>query len=348
MVKGVQVKESPEYLRLSLAAAMTLGFRSGRFYRNARLHCLNLLLTYEEGCFANCAYCGLARERSGKFAQKSFIHVEWPVYELEAVLERIDKYGDGLERICISMITNPRVRQHLEEIMRGIRARTNLPISLLITPTILDENDLLKFKQGGADRVGIAIDAATPDLFERLRGKSIHGPHRWERYWQMVTIALQVFGKGKVGVHLVVGLGETEKEMTAIIQRVHDLGSHTHLFSFFPEGGSRLEDLSQPPMGQYRRIQLTRFLMEENMVSFKELAFEERERIREFGIPKDRLLSVIDSGLPFMTSGCSGKDGRMACNRPYGNSLPGPNIRNYPFPPTSEDISRIRQQIWNY
>ncbi|MFQ5834761.1 MAG: radical SAM protein [bacterium] len=348
MAKDVQIKESPEYLRLSLAAAMTLGFRRGRFYRNARLHCLNLLLTYEEGCFANCAYCGLARERSGKFAQKSFIHVEWPVYELEAVLERMDKYGDGLERICISMITNPKARQHLGEIMRGIRARTDLPISLLITPTILDENDLLEFKESGADRVGIAIDAATPDLFERLRGKSIHGPHRWERYWEMVTIALRVFGKGKVGVHLVVGLGETEKEMIAIIQRVHDLGSHTHLFSFFPERGSLLEDLSQPPMGQYRRIQLTRFLIEENMVSFKDFAFEERERIKEFGMPKDRLLSVIDSGLPFMTPGCPGKDGRMACNRPYGNCFPGPNIRNYPFSPTSEDISRIRQQIWDY
>ena len=34
---------SPEYVRLSLAAAMTLGFAEGRFYRNARLGCINLL-----------------------------------------------------------------------------------------------------------------------------------------------------------------------------------------------------------------------------------------------------------------------------------------------------------------
>lgn len=161
-------------------------------------------------------------------------------------------------------------------------------------------------------------------------------------------MALKIFGKGKVGVHLVVGLGETEKEMMTIIQRVHDLDSCTHLFSFFPEKGSLLEDLSQPPMGQYRRIQLARFLIEENMTSLQDFTFDERERIGEFGIPEDKLSPVINSGLAFVTSGCPGKDGKMACNRPYGNSSPGPNIRNYPFVPNSEDIFRIRQQIWDY
>ncbi len=348
MATDIQIKESPEYVKLSLAAAMTLGFRGGRFYRNAKLHCLNLLVTYEEGCFANCAYCGLARERSGEFVNKSFIHVEWPAYQLEAVLERMNEYGDGLERVCVSMITNPKARQHLIEIIRGIRAGTDLPLSLLITPTILDEDNLLRFKEGGADRIGIAIDAATPDLFEQLRGKSVQGPHRWDKYWETIRMATEIFGKGKVGIHLVVGLGETEKEMTTIIQRVHDLDSRTHLFSFFPERGSLLEGLSQPPMGQYRRIQLIRFLIEENVTSFKNFTFDERERIGEFGLPEDQLLAVINSGLPFVTTGCPGKDGKMACNRPYGNSIPGPNIRNYPFVPNPEDISRIRRQIWEY
>lgn len=348
MARDIQIKESPEYVKLSLAAAITLGFRGGRFYRNAKLHCLNLLVTYEEGCFANCAYCGLARERSGKFVHKSFIHVEWPIYQLKAVLERMNEYENGLERICISMLTNPKASQHVVEIIGNIRAETDLPLSLLITPTILEEDDLLGFKAKGADRIGIAIDAATPDLFQRLRGRSVQGPHRWEKYWETISMALKIFGKGKVGVHLVVGLGETEKEMMTIIQRVHDLDSCTHLFSFFPEKGSLLEDLSQPPMGQYRRIQLARFLIEENMTSLQDFTFDERERIGEFGIPEDKLSPVINSGLAFVTSGCPGKDGKMACNRPYGNSPPGPNIRNYPFVPNSEDIFRIRQQIWDY
>jgi len=42
--------ESPEYLRMSLAAALTLGLKNGSFYRGARLYCINLLLTYKRGC----------------------------------------------------------------------------------------------------------------------------------------------------------------------------------------------------------------------------------------------------------------------------------------------------------
>ena len=84
-------KESPEYLRLSLAAAMVLGFKSGQFYRNAKLHCMNLLMTYDEGCHANCAYCGLQKARSGKFIKKSFIRVEWPIYSLNQIIEKINE-----------------------------------------------------------------------------------------------------------------------------------------------------------------------------------------------------------------------------------------------------------------
>jgi len=54
---------------------------------------------------------------------------------------------------------------------------------------------------------------------------------------------------------------------------------------------------------------------------------------------------IIDSGAPFRTSGCEGYDGEVACNRPYANSRPGPDMRNYPFPPTPEDVRRIRCQM---
>jgi len=54
---------SPEYVQMSTAAAITLGLVAGQMHRTACTHCLNLLVTYPEGCRANCAYCGLARHR---------------------------------------------------------------------------------------------------------------------------------------------------------------------------------------------------------------------------------------------------------------------------------------------
>ena len=54
---------SPDYVQMSTAAAITLGLMPGKMHRCGCTRCLNLLLTYPEGCRANCAYCGLARHR---------------------------------------------------------------------------------------------------------------------------------------------------------------------------------------------------------------------------------------------------------------------------------------------
>jgi biotin synthase len=50
-------------------------------------------------------------------------------------------------------------------------------------------------------------------------------------------------------------------------------------------------------------------------------------------------------GEPFMTSGCPGRDGKVACNRPYGNERPSGPIRNFPFMPEKEDIEEIKKQM---
>ena len=46
-----------------------------------------------------------------------------------------------------------------------------------------------------------------------------------------------------------------------------------------------------------------------------------------------------------MTSGCPGRDGKVACNRPYGNERPSGPIRNFPFKPEPEDIEEIKNQL---
>ena len=68
-------------------------------------------------------------------------------------------------------------------ICRRVVNETGKAVSILISPTLMDRNDLEAMKDAGAERIGVAIDAATPDLFDRLRGKAVGGPHRWERYW---------------------------------------------------------------------------------------------------------------------------------------------------------------------
>jgi biotin synthase len=345
MDNSIEKQESPEYLRMSLAAAMTLGFKPGIFYRDAKLYCINLLLNYDNGCAARCAYCGLSNKRKGQYQEKSFIRVSWPTYALDEIIARISQRRNRVKRVCISMITNKRSIADTRLICKRLRSSFDIPVSLLISPTIVTRQDLIAFKVAGADKIGVAIDLATPELFDKYRGKGVGGPHSWYRYLDCLDSAIAIFGRRNAGSHFVTGMGETERQMVEIIQKIQDMGGWTHLFSFFPEADSQLKDHPMPAMDHYRRIQLARYLIDENLSHARQFAYDDQERIVDFGIRSQRLMDVIYSGEPFRTSGCEGYDGEVACNRPYANSRPGPDIRNFPFAPNAKDVERIRRQM---
>ncbi|MDR7598296.1 MAG: radical SAM protein, partial [Armatimonadota bacterium] len=100
--------ESPEWVRISMASAIVLRFRSGRFSRDFPFGGINLLLQYEDGCRSDCAYCGLARTRPGTYTEKSFIRVDWPLVSTDELVERMARYESALTRLCISMVTHGR------------------------------------------------------------------------------------------------------------------------------------------------------------------------------------------------------------------------------------------------
>jgi biotin synthase len=221
-----------------------------------------------------------------------------------------------------------------------------MPISVLISPTIIEKEDLIAMKEAGVDKVGVAIDLATPELFDRYRGAGVSGPHRWQKYWEILTAGLDVFGKLHVGAHLMVGLGETEKEMVSLMERMWQMGVVNHLFSFFAEESSGLAARPQPPWPNYLRIQLARYLIEHERCCFDDMKFDGPGRIIDFGLAPDTLNQVINVGAPFMTTGCLGPDGKVACNRPFGNCLPDVKQWNYPYTPNAEELTLIHENIF--
>jgi lipoyl synthase len=345
-------KRSPEYVQLSHAAAITLGLAQGRMFRIDCTHCLNLLLTYPEGCRANCAYCGLARHREEgrEYSERNFIRVDWPTLRFDDVIERVRAGSDHgrFERMCISMITHPRSNDDTRELLgRWIRELPRIPVSILSNPTTMERGDLEELHALGADIFTVALDAATPCIFESTRGRTVDSPHRWEHYWQVIGWAAEIFGQEKFGAHLICGMGETEREILAICQRLRDMGGHSHMFAFFPERGSMMEDWPSVDRGQWRRVQLARFIIDYAGGHVDAMRFDESGRVVDFGLPADRLDSIIESGKPFRTSGCPGKNDPeiSACNRPYGDSSPA-DILSFPFAPQSPDIRVVRRQMF--
>jgi biotin synthase len=103
-----------------------------------------------------------------------------------------------------------------------------------------------------------------------------------------------------------------------------------------------MEHHNPPAIDHYRRIQLARWIINEGRGSAEQMRFDISGKLIDFGMD---IQSLIQQGEPFMTSGCPGRDGRVACNRPYGNERPSGPIRNFPFAPERSDIEEIMAQM---
>jgi biotin synthase len=193
--------------------------------------------------------------------------------------------------------------------------------------------------KAGAERIGIPLDAATEEIFDKVKGLSAGGPYEMRRQLALLEEAVKVFGKGKVSTHLIVGLGETEKEMVYMIQKCVDMGVLPALFAFTPVAGTALENMNPPPIPQYRRIQLARHLIVHEIARCEDMGFDWEGRITDFGVDKQTLKQVVESGAPFQTSGCPN------CNRPYYNEKPSGPIYNYPRPLNTEEIKRAIEEL---
>jgi len=344
---------SPEYVQMSTAAAITLGIMTGKMYRCDCTRCLNLLLTYPEGCRANCAYCGLARHREADrdYADRNFIRVDWPAVPVADIVEKVAADGENtpFHRMCISMITHPNSDADTVSVLKAWTDRIDpatVPVSILSNPTTMTRDDVATLHGLGADIFTVALDAATPTLFDRTRGKGVQSPHTWKKYWEILNDARDIFGKEKFGAHLIVGMGESEHDVISVIQELRDMGGHSHMFCFFPEKGSLMDHLPATPRDQWRRVQVARYLIDYCGARIEHMSFDEHGRVSDYGLPKAELDGIIDTGLPFRTSGCPGKfqEDISACDRPYGDSPPS-NIASFPFQPNKTDLRKIRRQL---
>ncbi len=290
------------------------------------------LLTYYDGrCSANCKFCPQAREATADLRMLS--RVVWPRFELKKVITALGENSNEFERVCIQAVNYPGVVDDLCELVGEVKKACGLPISVSCQP--LKKEEIKRFAKAGVERVCIALDMATPELFERIKGTS--SDYRWGEHMDALNAARSIFDN-RVSTHLIVGLGESEEEMVRAIQLLHNQGITIGLFAFTPIAGTPLSSHPQPDVASYRRIQLARFLIVSNL-SRVELMHFDGGHIVDFGVGQDTINKTVKSGEPFRTSGCPG------CNRPFYNESPRGPIYNYPRKPTLKEIAVIRGQL---
>ena len=339
-------QNSPEFVRLSYASALALRLRSGQFHRSFAFGGINLLLNYGDGCRSDCAYCGLARSRPGQYEEKSFIRVEWPLLPTDEVVHRLAEHESRLTRLCISMVTHPRAYRDTLDITRRIHRAVKVPLSILVAPPTLNRARLESLRDAGVDMIGVGLDAVTEPLFRRHRTEvPAGGGLRWSNYQEVIRAAREVFGPWKVNCHVLVGIGETDREL---VETFFDLSARQilpYLFCFNPEPASRLGTHPKSTVQRWRRIQLVKYLVDAGALRPEAVGYDGSGMLRSIGASREELGQAIDSGIPFLTNGCPAKDGALGCSRPYGSYRPSEPTRDYPYLPGPEETARIRQEL---
>jgi biotin synthase len=265
--------------------------------------------------------------------------VSWPTFHTEQIIDKLQVAVDSgeIKRTCIQALNYRETPRHLQTLVEKIRQTTEVPVSVSFQP--LKHENIQLLADAGADRISISLDAATEELFDKVKGKCVGGLYRWQRQLELLKEGVNVFGKWRVSTHLIVGLGETEQDMIQTIQRCVYMGVLPSLFAFTPIHGTHLENRAQPAIQAYRRIQVARHLLLQKIVKYEEMLFDNEGRISDFGVSKQSLLQIVKDGKPFLTSGCPN------CNRPYYNEKPSGPIYNYPRDLTEKELSEIRTQL---
>lgn len=288
----------------------------------------------EKRCMANCRFCAQA---SGSNAELTRIaRGMYMPSDLDVVVKRISRAFERgyLKRACIQTALYDTWWQDTVHLIKRIRQQSKIPISLSVFP--LNDERYDELKKLGVDELVIPLDACTPELFDSIKGRSTGSPYSWEKHMDGIRRASSV--SGKVGTHLVLGMGESDEDAVRVISELWKFNVNPALFSYtYVPGAQRIAPEREDSVRHYRAVQLARYLILKGIAGYGDMGFEEGELI-DFGAGSDVVLGIIEEGSAFQTSGC------RDCNRPMANETFS-KIYNFPRKPSTEEIERIKEEL---
>lgn len=306
-----------EEIRVSIGSLGVLGMRKMKLPAPPT----TLYLMIGERCTYDCAYCPQARNSNGSVNFLS--RVIWPKTRWNELKKAIENAPAIVKRICFQVVSSPHFLDDTLFSIKEIKKISTLPISVSIRLSKME--DVKKLFEAGAERVGLALDVVTERIYKEYRGGN------FKESLDFILNAGKVFPHS-ITTHIIVGMGETDKELYDVMKRMYESTITVGLFAFTPIKGTRLENKKPPLLKQYRRIQLMRYLFHKK-IKF-EPVFDETGNLVSLTYYNKELLS--DPNI-FVTSGCP------HCNRPYYNEEPRGPIFNYPFP--VNDTSHIVKEF---
>jgi biotin synthase-related radical SAM superfamily protein len=287
-------------------------------------------------CRMACAFC--AQARTSHASALNLSRITWPRFDEKEALSRLGEAAarNDFRRVCLQVTVGQGYFRRTLELVEAVCGICDLPVDAAILPRNIGQVEALL--SAGVEHIGFGLDAACERVFREVKRARPERSRRsdWRRSIKLIEEAARRF-PGHVAVHLIVGLGETEREMVEMIQRMHDLGVVVGLFTFTPVRGTAMQDQPPPPLDTYRRMQVARHLISHDLAALGDFSFSAEGQLVSFGQPD--LEKTLADGVAFQTSGCPD------CNRPFYNERPGGPLYNYPRPLTPVEALRAVAEL---
>ncbi|SHJ62503.1 radical SAM protein [Tepidibacter formicigenes] len=294
-------------IRVSCGTAMELNILNGKL----DIAPTTAYLMIGNKCNNKCAFCSQSIESTSRKDKLS--RVLWPELKKEDLINAFLNYKENnIKRICLQVMGSNEALKEAMDFIKYIKSNLDIPIS--VSAKVENEYDLKELLEIGVDKIGIAIDGANKEVYEKVKGTN------FEQKIEFIKNMGSKY-KGKISTHIIVGLDETHEDIFILYEDLIKNSVTVSLFAFTPVRGTKLEKHEPPSIESYRRVQLMTYLIKKG---YEKDSFKfENGYLTSISPIDTKIYEEIKKGIPFKISGC--KD----CNRPYYNERPGGTIYNY-------------------
>jgi biotin synthase-related radical SAM superfamily protein len=186
-------------------------------------------INIHDSCRYRCAFCTIGRGPRGPSPER------WEAVIKDALRAR------RVRSVALTTgipSTPSKACRDMARMVRSIRAAfPRVPIG--VEPYTVNEADLEEVRLAGADELKLNIQCATDEIFEKV----CPGLDR-KGIWRNLSAGVRLFGRGKVCSNLIIGLGETDRDVLSVVEKLAGMGVAANLRSLKtgPLNDSALEE----------------------------------------------------------------------------------------------------------
>jgi len=167
-----------------------------------------LFISIENRCIYSCLFCtegniSIPEERLLDFVRKAL-------------------NSGNIKSVAITSGVYPSVEGHINGIERFVKMiKTSYPdIPLGVEPVIKSDEHISRLYSAGADEIKINVQTASKELFDVICGYM-----DYDKIFDFLQCAVDIFGRGKVMSNVIYGIGESDEDMVRTMERIADIGA---------------------------------------------------------------------------------------------------------------------------